>query len=488
MDLSSKIKYAGFWQTTQKIIQVVAQFGYMAIMARLLTKDDFGLMALATSFISIGVLFSEAGMGAALIQRKKINQKHMNAALQGSIAVGIIVFMLLLFSSEHIAVFFMQPMLEPIIKVIGVVVILSSLSSVSLSLLQKNFKFKHTSLVTMISTIIGYSAGVFSAFRGLGVWSLIVANLVSAFLNTTLLLYLSPIRFSLKIHLKEWKELFSFGSGVILARLINRLGFSGVNLILGKIFQPAQLGVFERVNTIKGLPSGYLGDILDTIMFPAMAEVQDDNNRVFKVYQHGLGLVNTLLMPIALFFIIFAKEIVLILLGDQWLEAVIPLQIMFVVLPFTSSVRMADSVIRAKGLIYKNVYRRTVFMMVLLTTVSLGGYFYGIKGAATGVTFSYLFNYIYMLFLVKSIFNKKVKEVFWEPVVIGIKLSIFVFLLALLFITLVDGWHHDSILKFLMIFLLMGISAVIIYIKNPDFFGVYLNETIIRLFPKLKKK
>src|SRR5699024_2924759 len=120
-----------------------------------------------------------------------------------------------------------------------------------------------------------------------------------------------------------------------LSRLISRFSSNGLNLVLGKFFHPAQLGLFERTNTIKSLPSSYLGDVLDTIMFPAMAEIQSENDRVFKVYQHGLGVVNTLLMPLALFLIIYSKEIVLLLLGSNWIDAVLPLQIMFIVLPFS---------------------------------------------------------------------------------------------------------------------------------------------------------
>ena len=96
MGLVKKLKSAGKWQTLQIVIQVIAQFGYMAIMARLLTKADFGLMALALSFIGFGTIFSEGGMGVSLIQRKNINQKHINAALQSSVLIGVVIFAIFL--------------------------------------------------------------------------------------------------------------------------------------------------------------------------------------------------------------------------------------------------------------------------------------------------------------------------------------------------------------------------------------------------------
>lgn len=487
MDLTRKLKNAGIWQLLQVVVQAITQFVYIAVMARLLSKADFGLMALASSFIGIGIIFSEGGMGSALIQRQNITQKHINAALQGNLFIGLAVFVIFFFTAHFIAQFYNQPLLELIIKVIGVNVILSSVNNVSRGLLHKNFQFKITSNVIVFTTIIGYTIGIVLAFLGFGVWSLVATTLAISLLSTACMFYYAPIKLSVKFYLQEWKELFSFGFGVILLKINNYIGTQGINLVLGKIFPPAQLGVFERTYSIKTIPSRYLGNILDTIMFPAMSEIQDENVRLFRIYQHSLGVVNSVLMPVAVFLIFFSEEVVLILLGDKWLEAVLPLQIMFAVLPFSSSGRMADSVIRAKGLIYKNVVRKFLYVLVLITTVSMGAINYGLKGAAIGVTFSYLFNYIIMLILVEKIFNKRAKEIFLLPILSGLKLSLLMLLQLMLFSFLLKQFETSFILNFIIItFLMIGVMGLIIW-KKPALLGVYLQETIIRLFSKIKK-
>lgn len=487
MSLTQKLKNAGIWQLLQVVIQAIIQFGYIAIMARLLSKADFGLMALASSFIGIGVIFSEGGMGSALIQRQNITQKHINAALQGSLFIGLAIFITFFLTAHFIAEFYNQPLLELIIKVIGVNVIISSVNNVSRGLLQKNFKFKITSNITIFSSITGYTVGIVLAFLGFGVWSLVAATLIISLLSTVCMLYYAPIKLSLKFYFQEWKELFSFGFGVILLKINNYIASQGVNLVLGKILQPAQLGVFERTYSIKTIPSSYLGNILDAIMFPAMSEIQDENERLFRVYQHSLGVVNSVLMPVAVFLIFFSKEVVLILLGDKWLEAILPLQIMFVVLPFSSSGRMADSVIRAKGLIYKNVVRKFIYVLVLITTVSIGAFKYGLTGAAIGVTFSHLFNYIIMLILVEKVFNKRAKEIFLLPILSGLKLLLLVLIQLMLFSFLLKQFELNFILNFLITtFLIIGTMGLIFW-KKPVLLGVYLQETLIRLFPKIKK-
>lgn len=488
MGLVKKLKSAGKWQTLQIVIQVIAQFGYMAIMARLLTKADFGLMALALSFIGFGTIFSDGGMGVSLIQRKNINQKHINAALQSSVLIGVVIFAIFFVTAEYIAIFFNQPQLELIIKVIGLNIIFNSVGNVSLKLLQKEFKFKYSSNISIFSTIIGYVIGIILGLNGLGVWSLIIANLIITFLSAALYLYYSPIIFSLKFNFKEWKELFSFGFGVILLKINNYMGNQGLNLVLATILSPALLGVFERTYRIKNLPSQYLGSVLDTIMFPAMSGIQDEEERLFRIYQHSLGLVNSVLIPIAAYLIFFSKEIVLVMLGGNWLEAVLPLQIMFIVLPFSSSGRMADSVIRAKGLIYKNVQRKFIYVIVLISTVSLGAYYYGLVGAAIAVTFSYLFNYVIMIILVKKIFKKGFIEIFFQPIISGLKLSIIVIAITLPFFFILKYFVNNEVLVFIVNTIFLIIVVSILLLKKTDLFGIYIQETFNKVIVRKTKK
>ena len=486
MGLGSKLKTAGLWQALQTGTQVITQFTYMAIMARLLSKSDFGLMALAAGFIGLGTIFSEGGMSAALIQRKNITSKHMNAALQSSIILGFIVFLVFFLTAKYISLFFGQPQLELIIKIVGVNVILKSLSSVSIGLLQKHFRFKQTASFTIIASILASIFGITLAYKGFGVWSLVGSVLLNSFLTTISFLYLAPVKLSFSLYFKEWKELFSFGSGMILLQLTNFFSNNGLNLILGNIFSPSLLGVFERSFSIKTLPSNYLGEVIDRIMFPGMSEIQDENERLFSLYQYSLGLVNSILMPITVVLIFFTHEVVLILLGSNWLEAVIPIQIMFSVIPFSSSGRMADSVIRSKGLIYKNVVRKFIYVIMLTSSVFVSGYYYGIIGAAIAVTFSFIFNFILMVFLVKKIFKKSISEVFLIPFIEGLKLSGIVFILILIISTLTNGWFGNLFINFFIVISIIGTLTALVAWKKPSLLGKYIHLTINKIFFNIK--
>ena len=153
---------------------------------------------------------------------------------------------------------------------------------------------------------------------------------------------------------------------MILLKISNFFSGNGLNLVLGKILFPEQLGVYERISKIRNMPNKFLGFVLDNSLFPVMSEVQNSEKKLFNLYQRFLGMINSVYLPVATFLIFFSEEIVLILLGDKWIESILPLQIMFLVIPLSSSSRLADIVIRSKGLVYRNVRRKYIFIIFLL--------------------------------------------------------------------------------------------------------------------------
>jgi len=474
MNVSNQIKKGGLWNALETGGMIFCQFFYLMIMARFLNKEDFGLMAIVNAILNIGSIVTEGGMGAALIQKQGITEKHKNAALQGGILFGFAFFLICFFCAGQIAHFFNNSSLVNLLRVCSLNFIIISISSVSLNLLYKTLNFRYSSLITLVSTFVGYSLGVVFAFWGYGVWSLVYATLTVSFLKTIGYFYFAPIKIKFGFYFKEWKELFGFGSGMILLKFSTYLSNGGVNLLLGKIFPASSLGVFERSSQLKILPSKHLGDILNKIMFPVMSQIQDEKEKFFKVFYTSLGISNSIMFPLTLYFVYFSEEIVSIMLGNKWTEAVMPLQIMFLVLPFSISNRMADSAIRAKGLIYQNVIRKFLYILMLLLSTLILGYFYGIIGAAVAVTLSYIFNYILMIALVTKVLNKNFMEVFYEPMrealkltgILGVLLTVFYYLQKIIVI--------DHILSFFIFSIFLIIITTIGFVVKPELLGQFV--------------
>ena len=229
--LSDKIKHAGKWQSFSVLSLSVLQILYFSIMTRLLFKEDYGLMAIVNGIIGIGNIFMQGGMGSALIQRKEISNKHINGALQTSLLIGVILYAVFYIMAPFIALVYNDLRLDDLIKVSSLNIILLALSNISVNLLFKYYFFKNVAIVNIISNIIGYGIGVYLAMNGYGVWSLVIATLIASLLSSIALFYLAPIKISLKLHYKEARELFGFGSGMMLLTFSNFLSSKGLNLI-----------------------------------------------------------------------------------------------------------------------------------------------------------------------------------------------------------------------------------------------------------------
>lgn len=478
MSLINKAKSAGIWQAIEVFTQFILQFIYFAIMARLLLKEDYGLMAISNGIIGVGALFIQGGLGTALIQKKTINSNYINAALQTNLFIGTILFFLFFFLASPISSFYNDERLGNIIQVISFNFILLAISNITLSLLHKNYKFKNTSVVTVIALLCGYVIGLFMAYNNYGVWSLISATLTSSLIKTIGYLYFVPIKISYTIHFKEAKELFKFGSGMMLLAFSNYFSNKGLNLIFGKIFAPGVLGIYERASHLKTLPSQFLGNITDKVMFPIMSEIQDEDNRLINIFKFSMGLSNSLMIPTAIFLIFFTPEIVGILMGDKWLETILPLQIMFVVLPFSNAGRMADSIIRAKGLVYKNVTRKYIFTAIIIILSSTLGYFYGIVGASIGISISYIINYFMMIFLVRKVFHRSFNEIFYKPIRTGIKLGISLAFSTVIYKSIFNLWSTTNILYFIYFSIFLSVILFIVARFKPTVLGYYISTTL----------
>ncbi|WP_421802930.1 lipopolysaccharide biosynthesis protein [Flagellimonas sp.] len=485
MSLSNKIKHAGKWQSFSVLSLNVLQIIYFSIMTRLLFKEDYGLMAIINAFIGIGNIFVMGGMGSALIQRKKINNKHINGALQTSLLIGIILYAVLYIMAPSIAAAYDDLRLDTLIKVSSLNLILLALGSISSNLLFKHYFFRQVAIVNIVSNIIGYGTGVYLAMNGHGVWSLVIATLIASLLSSLALFYLAPIKISLKLHYKEARELFGFGFGIVLLSFSSFLSRNGLNLIFGKFFAQDILGVYERTSRVKEIPSELLAKIMNQVMFPVMSEIQDENERLIKIYKFGLGFSNSIMIPATVFLVFFSAEIVQILMGPNWPEAVLPLQIMFLILTFSNAGKTTDEVIKAKGLVYKNVTRKYIFTAIILVLSGILGYFYGIIGAAIGIVISHFINYVMMIVLVKNVFGGSIGEYFYRPLVEGLKLGLYLGILIFAYKYLFNLLEKTDVTMFIAFSVGLIILGAGLLKFKPSVFGQYLESAMRKMLKKV---
>ncbi len=470
-----KLVKSGLWQLMNTAVIFISQLGYYAIMARLIenAKAAFGVLALLNACINFGNVVAEAGMGDALLQRKVVEPGHKNAALYYSIATAVFFYIVLFFLAPIIAHFFDQPILTFSLRMIGLTFILYSLGSPSINLLQKEFQFKKIFFSDSLSLLASNVLGIFLAWKGFGVMSLVYSTL---FYNTAKLIMLwimEPLPLQMGATLQHWKDLFNYGMILTLIRITNYFNTSGINFLIGKLVPIGALGIFERSSRTVNLPGRYVGDIVQKISLPAMIKIET-TDALFVMYYKTLSLLHSILVPLSVFFAVFSKPLVLILLGPRWLDAVVPLHFMFLALPFQIEARLADGVMRVKGLLVDNLKRKILAMCIVFASIFAGSYYAApLQGIAVGMLAAAITNYYIMILTLRNkVFPDDWKKLLLRPFLNGIPLTIylvipsFLIYLLCLFVT-----NNDDVISFLITCSIVGGFLAYCFFKKPKLLG-----------------
>ena len=497
-----KLVKSGIWQFSNTIVIVVSQIVCNAIIARYVTKKEFGIMALTNAFINFACFFSEAGMGDALMQRKEseLDPQHKNAALFFSVLFSVIIYFILYFTAPLISGFYddpvitsdlfynNEPILVPVLRILGLSFIFLSLGSSSLNLLQKNFRFKHVFFSDSLSLLVSNILGVVLAINHWGVWSLVYSILFYNVARLIMVWILEPIPIWIGATLRHWKDLFNYGVGLTLIRIYNFVSGFGIMLEIGKLIPIQTLGIFERSYRITNIPVRYLGDMIQKVMMPFMVKINDEDDKLFAFFYRGMSFSNALLVPISIFAFVFCKPIVLILLGSKWSDAVLPMQILFLSLPFRITTKVSDVLMRAKNLVYKNANRKLQYVVVLCVSVFFAAK-WGITGIAIAVSGSAVFSYITMLLTIKRrVFQHGWQKLIINPFKDGAILSVFLVVPAYGIYYLLMLAFDKDIVAFTILCTLLAAFFGYAFFKKPKLLGKDFAQLQKELIKMVKNK
>lgn len=301
----------------------IVQIAYVAAMSRLLDPRAFGLMAIANIAVSFGFYFARMGVAQALIQRATITQNEVRAAVTSGWLTGGACAVILWLGAPQVAAVFSEPDAIPLLRVMAVSFLFSGLTMTSQGLLRRSMRFRELSIIQMACALSGAVVGLASAIVGAGVWSLVYAALTSTLLQ--FLLQYWRVRHPLRplLRFREFKELYSFGVKISVIRLGEFAGKNLDTLAVGRIASTASLGLYNRAFYLVNLPvSQYLSNALSTVLFPGFSRVQTDPERVRRVYLSVIRLAAVILFPVCAGMAVAGREIVLVALGGQWVDAI----------------------------------------------------------------------------------------------------------------------------------------------------------------------
>jgi len=358
----------------------------MATLARMLTPMDFGILGAAMVVVSLAEIFSKIGVAPALVQLPDLTEAHIRTGFTLTVLFGLIGGALIYILAPTMAGIFRMPELQPVVEVLALIMPLRSVSVVSEALVQRHMRFR-----AMASSILmGYVAGpalaaIVFAFLGYGVWSLVIGQLVQAFVLSAALIAFARHSIKPMLNGNAVRHLAHFGTGVTLARFGNYIAFNADNFIVGRFLGADALGFYSRAYQILMQPTALVGSVGDKVLYPALATVQGERKRMLRAYYRSMSLVALATFPLSAMLYVLGPEIIGLLLGNQWTSAVLPFQILVLSLAFRTAYKVTGTLMRAVG----SVYLLAVWQWMYAIGVIVGawiGQFYGLFGVAIGVS------------------------------------------------------------------------------------------------------
>ena len=387
------------WQFASRTFEAIGRIVVVVVLMHLLTPKDFGIAGAALVVLSFTLTVTQIGVGPAIVQRTELTDRHISSGFIFSIAMGIVGGVIVYLCAGLVARFFHMPELVRIVEVMSLSFPLTAPAMVADGLLSRRMAFKTLSAIDAVSFAVGYGAvGIGLAWAGAGVWALVIAQMGQFAVRSVLTLIAQPHTVSRRLDFQALKDLLGYGTGHCLAELGNFAALQGDNVVVGRWMGAAALGVYTRAYTFLAQPARLIGIVIDRVLFPAMANVQDELVRVRRAFHRGLAGMALLTIPVSIIVVVLAPEIVLAILGKKWVDMIGPFQILAASLLFRTAYKVCDSVARAMGAAYQRAWRQWLYAFLVFMGAWIGHYT-GLKGVAYGVSVAITVNFLLMLHL-----------------------------------------------------------------------------------------
>lgn len=327
-NLKGKTVSGIIWIGIERASAILIQFIIGIILARILAPSDFGLIGMIAIFMAISDTIVESGFANALIQKKDVSPIDYSTALIFNASLGVGLYVILYVSSPYIADFYNSPILNDIIRVYTLIVVINSLIVAQLAKLSIDLKFRTQSIITITTSLVSGVLGIVLAYSGFGVWALVFQSLSGAFLRLIFITIVAKMNFRIRFSRESFAALWSFGSKILCSGMINTIYNNLYTLVIGKAYNPLQVGYYNRAEQFGRLPSNTLTSIIIRVIFPILSKIQDDNERLAATYAKFIKLIMFLLAPIMSAMFVMSKQIILVTVGEQWIECVPLLQVL----------------------------------------------------------------------------------------------------------------------------------------------------------------
>lgn len=375
-NIKKRIIKGTIWNTIEKVAVKSSSFVVSIILARILSPNDYGLIGMLTVFIALSTIFIESGFAKALIQKQNRTQEDFSTVFYFNLGIAVILYVILFISAPLIAIFYDTPILSPILRILSINIIIGSINIVQRAQLMIAMDFKSLAKINLYGTVTGGICGIIAAIANYGVWALVIQTIASTFTMTILFFFFTHWRPSLLFSIESFKELFHFGSKLLTASAIVTI-FNNISTIaIGKLYKSDQLGIFTRASQFTEMIAWTINDVLGTVTFPVLSELQNNKEALLKVYKKSLFYTSLITFPAMILLALVAKPLVIVLLTEKWLPCVALIQILCfsrMLTPLSSiNMNLLNAIGRSDLFMKVDLSKLPLELIILIITIPLG--------------------------------------------------------------------------------------------------------------------
>lgn len=372
------------WMSADRVLFFVVAAVVTVVLARLLPPSDFGVVGAALVVVEIAAQIVNAATTPALVQRPELSRQHLAAAFWISAGVSVTLFGIVWVVTPSVAAFFGIPALLTVLPCLAIVLVADGLSAVSRALQQRALAFREAVIVRSAADVVGLGVvSIAMAFGGYGVWALVGGRVAQSALRASG--YLA--RFPHEIRGGTWGaagEIGRFGAGIMAQGMLNSLARQGDSLVVGRVFGTRMLGLYNRAYDVMTMPASFLASTFNGVLFPVLSRTQHDPPTLEKALYRTTALCGIVLLPVSALTFVLAADIVLVVLGPGWVDAISILRVLAFGIFLRVAYKVGETLLRSRGRVFVAAVLQGVYAIAVLLGAWLGTA-WGASGVAAAV-------------------------------------------------------------------------------------------------------
>ena len=311
-----------FFTALSKYSNIVVSIFIGAVLARLLTPTEFGVVAIVSVFISFFNLLSSFGISPAIVQHKSLTDADISSIFTFSIVFGLFLSTIFFFAAPFIASFYNEPVLINLCRLMSLAIFFNSLQVVPNALNLKMLRFKQIGIISVVVHIVCGIIAIVLAYSGFSYYTLVINSILTGSLTFIAYFIIAPVKPSYRIRLNSIRKIARFSVFQFFFNFINYFSRNLDNLLIGKYFSPSALGFYDKSYRLMKMPVQNLTFVITPVLHPILTNYQNDKKVIYNAYYKIVKLLASIGFPLSVFLFFSASEIIKIMYGPQWDQSI----------------------------------------------------------------------------------------------------------------------------------------------------------------------